>query len=236
MPVISIGDSIPYANQSLWLRLDLDSLRTTTPETIGETTWCVRKKYGEPGILLPPFERFRSGISRERWAVVEENRGWIEASPTLFADIIAEHQAFRYPKVPDLDVDAALYEIDFMSEGDQRLCRLFHEGDTMARIHLLSRFLSEETREMAVRVLSRNYPDQLPKRYHRRFKAYMAAVNPDSKENGLLDYRGRVRTTPVGAMQSILKLRGDISLSDQQQRLLDGLAGHIRRAFNRNLR
>jgi len=34
VPVIYIGDSIPYSNQTLWLRLDLPELQLATPDTI----------------------------------------------------------------------------------------------------------------------------------------------------------------------------------------------------------
>jgi len=68
-PVISIGTSIPYPNQTLWLRLDQRLLCETTPQSIPETIWVVRKRLGEPPILLPPHDRYWERIGDERSAL-----------------------------------------------------------------------------------------------------------------------------------------------------------------------
>jgi exodeoxyribonuclease-1 len=65
IPVLSIGNSIPYSNQTLWLRLDLPELRETKTGSIAESTWIVRKRYGEPGILLPPNQRYMKFLGDE---------------------------------------------------------------------------------------------------------------------------------------------------------------------------
>ena len=69
IPVISIGTSIPYPNQTLWLRLDLPQLRETTPQTIADTTWVIRKRLGEPAILLPPHDRYWEKLGKDRSAI-----------------------------------------------------------------------------------------------------------------------------------------------------------------------
>jgi exodeoxyribonuclease-1 len=231
VPILSIGTSVPYGNQSLWLRLDSADLQQATPETIEETTWAVRKKFGEPGLLLPPLKRFRRGVSMERWRQVEENRRFLEARPDLFQRIIDHHRQYRYPEVPELDLDGALYEIGFPSQSDRELSRRFHAGDPARRVDLIERFKSPHLRNMAVRLLGRNFPRQLPRRHRREFEAYLARVNPTEKRQALLDYRGNARTTPVEVLQEIDELKRSPDLSARGQDLLDQLESYVRHTF-----
>lgn len=230
-PVISIGNSVPYSNQSLWLRLDQPELQETTPETIQDNTWVVRKKFGEPGILLPPLERFRHGVSPERWAVAEENRIWLEARNDLFAQIVDYHQQFRYPEVPDVDLDAALYEIGFPSSLTQELCREFHGADLVKKVRLVEEFPDSGTRDMAIRVLGRNYPGRLPRRHQKVFDKYMASVNPTSKSRAPVDYKGNHRTTPTEVLAKIERLNQEGEMGIRGRQLLHELEVDLRERF-----
>jgi exodeoxyribonuclease I len=231
VPVVSIGHSEPYSNQSLWLRLDQAELQETTPETIADNTWVIRKKFGEPGILLPPLERFRQGVSPERWAVAEENRVWLKAHHELFLEIVAYYRQFRYPEVPHVDLDAALYQIGFPSAFTQELCRKFHGADPVGRVHLIEQFPDSETQQMAIRVLGRNYPGRLPRRHQKVFDKYMAQVNPTSKSGAPVDYKGNHRTTPRGVLAKIERFNQDGDLGIRGRQLLHELEVDLRTRF-----
>ncbi|MFQ5772129.1 MAG: exodeoxyribonuclease I, partial [bacterium] len=101
VPVLFLGHSIPYDNQSLWLRLDLPNLRTTTIASIPEQTWVIRKKYGEPGIILPPYERFLAKIDFERCQNMTENKKWLEENPELLEKISRYYREYAYPEIPN---------------------------------------------------------------------------------------------------------------------------------------
>lgn len=232
LPVISMGNSIPYGNQSLWLWADGADMRQVDAETVLQRTRVVRKRFGEPGILLPPHKRFRHGVSPRRWAQFEENKNWLTAHPHMFQQIVAAHQNFRYPEVPDVDLDAALYDIGFFSPQDNETCRRFHAASLQGKVRLLEAFSRPEIRGLALRLLGRNYPGRLPGRYRREFAAFMARVNPGKASDALVDYQGRPRNTPSEALGKIEALKGDIDLSARQYRLLDGLEQYVRQAFN----
>jgi len=231
VPVISIGKSIPYNNQTLWLRLDMPELRKTTAETIETTTWAVRKRYGEPGILLPPFERYMKYLTSERISNIEENRQWLMSNPDLFRKIINYHREYRYPEIPDLDVDASLYQMGFLSDHEQELCMLFNNVQIEEKSEIASRFPRPETRDLAYRVLCRNYPENLPKEITGDFKKYMKKVNPSRKDDGLLDYKGDRKTTPESAMDEIAALRNGSGMDHDQLALLHELEEHIKDNF-----
>ena len=230
IPVIYIGDSIPYQNQTLWLRLDLPELRNTSPDTIPDTSWVVRKKLGEPGIILPPYERYWRLLG-ERQTTVEENLRWLESHTELFQKIMDYHREYSYPEIPDLDVDAALYQIGFLSDREQEVCQLFHNALPDEKIKLINRFPTDVTRKLAERIICRSFPDNMPKRMKKDFKKYMQRVNPKTEVDALLDYRGEKRRTPRSALTEISGLRQKANLDLTQLELLGDLERYIKTEF-----
>jgi len=208
-PVLGLGDSIPYSNQSLWLRLDREELRATDRESIDDTTWVIRKKAGEPPIVLPPRKRFWDRLSPESAALARENRQWLAGESELLGRIASHHRQFRYPEVPDVDPDGRLYENGFPSPGDRRLCRKFQSAAFEERLEIARRFADPCLGTLARRVLFRNYPDRLDGELRREFEDYMRRINPDSAELAPVDYRGRRRRTPVETLGEIRRLAGE---------------------------
>jgi exodeoxyribonuclease-1 len=231
VPVISIGRSLPYSNQTLWLRMDLPQLRQTTADTISETSWIIRKRMGEPGILLPPRERYWKLIDEERNTIFEENLGWLQENPDIFHKIVLYYREFRYPFIPDLDPDASLYQIGFYSRADEKQCRLFHRASLAEKAKMASQFSSPDARRLAGRVLCRNYPEEALDETSQTHDSYMHRINPLKPEDALVDYRGDKRTTPAGALTEIADLKQAGGLDDHQLQLLDDLEEYIRTAF-----
>jgi exodeoxyribonuclease I len=231
-PVLYIGDSIPYSNQTLWLRLDLPALRETTPETIATSSWVIRKRLGDLPIILPPHARYLERLNEERKKCVAENLSWIAGHPDLFQGIIRYHQDFRYPEIPDLDPDAALYQMGFLSRLEEQLCRQFHAADPSDKALLLKNFQREEIRSLAARILFRNYPEEAPGSYKGEYNRYMKRVNAARAEEALCDYKGAKRTTPAEALLEIDRLNREGSLDTEQHQLLADLALYLKRAFS----
>jgi exodeoxyribonuclease-1 len=232
VPVISIGTSIPYPNQTLWLRMDLPQLQHTSTDSIAETSWIIRKRIGEPGILLPPQKRYWKRIGAERNAVFEQNIAWLQQNPELFQEIITYYRKFSYPFIPNLDPDAALYQTGFYSRADEKLCRMFHRVPEDQKAAIIAQFTNPVPRVLAERVLFRNYPENHRNAYDTQLSRYMQRINPLTEEDALLDYRGERRTTPSDALAEIDHLVQYGDLDDHQHRLLDDLAGYIKSTFN----
>ena len=231
VPVISIGNSIPYSNQTLWLRMDLPQLRETTADTIEETSWVIRKRLGEPGILLPPQERYWERIGKERNTIFKENLEWLQKNMDIFQMIMAYYQDFRYPFIPALDPDASLYQIGFYSRADEQFCRLFHQASFDQRPGIIVQLSNPAARALAQRIFFRNYPDAVPDEYARTHREYMSRINPATQKDAIQDYRGEKRTTPRGALAEITQLKQAGELDGQQMQLLDDLGGYIKSAF-----
>ncbi len=236
VPVISIGASIPYSNQTLWLRMDLPQLRQTTSDTIAETSWIIRKRMGEPGILLPPQDRYWKRIGEPRRSVFAENLRWLQEQSDIFQKIVTYHREYRYPFIPDLDPDASLYQTGFYSRADEMLCRKFHRASLDQKATIISQFSNPDARILAGRILYRNWPQDIPGDDDHDHQSYLQQINPLTEEDAIVDFRGDKRTTPAGALAEISRLKQAGGLDEPRQRLLDDLAEYIRDKFkNRSL-
>lgn len=231
-PVLYIGESTAYSNQTLWLRIDLPELRETTPETIATSSWVIRKRLGDVPIILAPHARYLERIHAERKKCMEENLAWIAGHAKLFQEIMRYHQQFRYPEIPDLDPDAALYQMGFLSRPEEHLCRQFHAAEPSDKALLLKKFEREEIRSLAARILFRNYPEAAPPSHKGEYTQYLKRVNAPRAQEALYDYKGARRTTPVDALLEIDRLNREGNLDADQGRLLADLALYLKQTFN----
>lgn len=229
-PVLFLGQSIPYKNQGLWLRLDLPELTGITQENLEEKSWVIRKKYGERGLLLPPLERYLEKINPERQTHMQTNLQWLHDHPQELEMIIDHYRRFRYPVVPDLDPDAALYEIGFPSKHDENLCWRFNRADLNEQLELANQFQNKVYRELAQRLLLRN-TCPLPPSLQPVFEKWMVKVNPASSKKALKDYRGESRRTPAATRLEINRLRTEKELTATEQSALDSLENYLGRQF-----
>ncbi|MFK5971640.1 MAG: exonuclease domain-containing protein [Candidatus Marithrix sp.] len=230
IPVLFIGNSIPYKNQTLWLRLDQIELQDITVDNIASKNYVIRKKYGEPGIVLPFIDHYNF-LTAKKLTIVENNQAWLQSNSILFHKIIQYHREFKYPKIPNLDCDVALYQNGFLPTQEQELCRQFHKADLAGKIDIVNQFESIDMRKQASRLLCRNYPVDLPLMLTRDFAEYMQQVNPNNAEYALQDYKNDKRTTPKDALIQINKLLTEEKLDKQQIELLDELAKYVKKNF-----
>ena len=233
-PVLSIGNSIPYSNQTLWLRLDLPTLEDTRTDTIDDSTWIVRKRYGEPGIILPPHQRYWKFLSAERNAIVTENLKWLQSNSQIFQQIATYHREYSYPFIPSLDPEAALYQIGFFNRTDEKLFKKFQAAPVEEKLKIINRLSSEDARTLAKRLLCRNYPEDLPGSVTAEFDAYLRQVNPLHEDQAMVDYKREPRLTPAAALTEIKRLKRSGRLDNDQMTLLDDLKDYIKKNFPRN--
>jgi exodeoxyribonuclease-1 len=230
-PVLYLGDSIPYKNQSLWLRLDQPELQNTVDDSVFETTRAIRKRMGEPEIILPPLDRFMVHLSPDRKAVMDENIRWLKAEKKRFYAIVREYCEFRYPDVPDVDPDAALYTSGFLSKEAERLCALFHRNLGEKGIALVDGFGQAHLKQLALRIFLRNFDNTDFNGYEGERLAYLERVNALDELSAMVDYRNERRLTPGKALEQIGELRRENLCDGEQTALLDDLESYVKERF-----
>ncbi len=228
-PVLSLGQHNHYKNQSLWLRLDKPELSTMTKDSVAETSWVARKKMGEPGMLLPMAERFTQRLTAERLQITADNLQWLQYNPHLLQEVTEFHREYTYPKIPELDPQAALYEAGFLKPYEQQLCQLFHRTKPESRAQLTPQFVNPILQQIMLRAMGRNYPEYLPVDLAEQFNEYLIAGNSLTKTTDRVDYRGEKRLAPQAALAAINSLGTERTLNDKQQELLADLAGYIQK-------
>lgn len=231
-PVLLLGAHKLYKNQTQWLQLDTVDLSTTTTATIPTTTWVVRKKWGEPGFVLPPKERFLSHLSSERQAQAAANKAWLQAHPDLFEQIIDYHLSFTYPPVPLADVESNLYGNGFWSADEENLCRQFHKADLAGKIALVQKMKNPKLIAIAIRALGRRHPDHLPADIAAQFIEYMDKINPARETPALIDFKSQPRMTPQQALKDIADIRARETLDPVHAQLLNELEGYLKDKFS----
>ncbi|MEA2060649.1 MAG: exonuclease domain-containing protein [Thermodesulfobacteriota bacterium] len=227
-PVLHLGYSSPYPNQSLWLRLDTENFRLDhfDPEEPGVS--IIRKKAGESRLILPPLDRFFSRLSRSQKVLCASNLNEVKSNPEGVKKTADFYRGYTYPYVPDLDVDASLYQEGFFTKQEKKEIVRFHSTQGQARLSELDRFSSPRVRSLAVRILFRNYPD-----LHARFTEEEYGKHRDSlkfmdHKNRLKGYKNDTRFSLSDAEKEILKIKNEMTLDREQDKLLGWLKSYLR--------
>jgi len=224
-PVLGLGQHKIYKNQSLWLKLDNPALTTTQADYITESTICYHKKYGEPGFILPYNDRHTNKLSDERIEITQKNIEWLHKNKEKLNAIGNYYQNFTYPKIPEIDAYAALYDNGFLTPTEEQQCRTFHNASVSEKIKQINEFSNSTLHELATRIISSNYPEQLTTELKNEHQQYLAKIyqNKFSKT----DYRGEKKLLPSFALAEINKIKTEKELDQQQIELLEELKAYL---------
>ena len=223
-PVVGLGQHYHYKNQNLWLRLDLDNLSDTTANTINENTYIIRTRLSEQQIILPTKPRYLEKIKAAKLAKANENKAWLQKNSDLFHKICKHHQHYKYPTVSNVDIDAALYNINFPTQEEERAFREFHLAKAEQKESLATLLHSPIRKEQAFRILGRHYPQYLSTENKCYLDSYINSIS--SSENTPIDYLGNRHLTPQTALDQIEELNKQ-QLDKEQRQLLKELKDHI---------
>lgn len=166
-PVLHIGNSIPYKNQGLWVRLDQEGMMagdgdddTSEASDVSDASdtfdwYVIRKKPGDQYVVLPCLDRFLSRLDAASRAMAKANLTKAQADPGPFLDTVRELLEYRYPDVPDIDPDADLYQSGFFSVTEKKEMTEFHDAADKADV--LGVLASPRIKRLAVRIVARNF-------------------------------------------------------------------------------
>lgn len=227
-PVIPIGPSKAYKNQRLWLRLDTEHILGDGTSNEFEDTFVVRKRYGDTPIILPALDRFLEKVTLTAVSKVESNIDLLKRDPERFKAFVDYHCEFRYPYVPHIDSDAALYQDGFFSAQEKKESLRFHQSLSSQDLFSLDQIQSDRVKQLAIRIIGRNFPDRLPLSDEKDFCAYINRLKPVSEDDPITGYKGDLKFNVPEALEELedLYLKTD-DLTKKQRQMLDRIKTYI---------
>jgi exodeoxyribonuclease-1 len=226
-PALSLGQHHHYKNQSLWLRLDKPELRQTNLDNVADTTWVAKKRPGDVGFLLPYSGRFMKHMNEQRQQQCEQNLAWLKDNPKVFKEIKEYHQEYKYPDVPNVDVDAALYQSGFLTPAEQQLSTQFHNAEPAKKITIAREFSNSDLQQIAIRMIARNYPRYLDQTGQKNFSKHLQKIYTDEVEQAPVDYRNQRQLTVPVALEKIDETLSQADVQPHKQELLLGLKKYL---------
>ena len=229
-PVVHVGGSVPYKNQSLWIRLDKEGLFDRIDEAFdGYDVMTIRKKPGDQLLVLPALDRFWEKLSVASRAACKKNLDCVEKNKSRFDRTVSYHRNFKYPQVPDIDLDADLYQGGFFSFQDKKEIAIFHNTEDEKRGQVVQGFKSDRVRVLAQRVLVRNFnenPECAPE-----FRAHLKRLCGGDQKASIKGYKEDTKLTCAKALGELEEIEVDAGLAfdSDQKDLLRWLKAHIQK-------
>lgn len=210
-PVLHLGQHYQYKNQNLWLRLDV--------EKIIDTAYVIRKKAGENELLLPVKPRYLEKLSAERRALAQKNKLWLQQNPAVLTELCHYHRHYIYPKVANIDADAALYEIGFPDRAEENWLQKFHQAPAEKKMAIAEHFSTALRKEQALRIMGRHFFNALTLDQQALFKEHVQKALHSSADLAPIDYRNQRKLTIPTALTELMTLQNS-ELSSEQLALL----------------
>ena len=233
-PVLGIGSSRVYGNQTLWLRLDIPGFPggSEAPED-PDKMFVIRKKNGEPPVILPPLERFYHRLTPEQQTLIKQNLSVLSLHHQWFSRLIEYHRNYAYPVVPNVDVDAGLYQDGFFSSGEKKEIDAFHLAGAPQRMETVCKMTHSRIRKLGARILFRNFPHEVLSDVAAEATGFNAKHYMDQvrcEDDPIRGFKNDVRYGVVQAREEIKKMLTEdntVTLDDEQLLLLKEIDRHI---------
>lgn len=222
-PALNLGQHQSYKNQTLWLRLDDPNLVELSAHNAAEKTYPIRRKTAENVIVLPPKPRFQQRLTTSQCEQSELSLAWLQQHPQVLTAIREHHCQYTYPAVPNLDPDAALYQLGFASATENQAMQAFHQAAPEDKAAAASLIRCPARQTLAHRIIAKHYPHCLPKQAETEFQAYLQHQFT-APETTVIDYRQQPKLNHVSALNEINALTDLPSASSE---LLTTLTDYI---------
>jgi len=213
-PVIHLGQSLPYKNQSLWLRLDSEVMPGFGDALNSGDAHVIRKRPGDGLIILPALERFWNRMLASSKQLSDENLKKIRSQWERFFEFIQSHLEYKYPYIPDLDPDAALYQDGFFSGKEKKECELFHKTGNDQKLLIADQIQSPRIKVLANRILDRNFSIDPLQEKSRDYQSHLDRLRSFSEEDKIKGYRGDTKYDRHQALEELKELENTLLKSD----------------------
>ncbi len=229
-PVIHLGQSQPYKNQSLWLRLDSEAIPGFGNELNSDDAHVIRKRPGDGLIILPSLERFQNRMPEFSKQLADDNIRKIRMEWKKFFEFIRYQTEYRYPYIPDIDPDAALYQDGFFSAKEKKDCELFHKTKNDLKRGILNQIQSPRIKAMANRILDRNLLGESIPALSEESQSHLKRLRSFSEEDNIKGYRGDIKLNRSKGLEELKELEATLLNSDaDKKKRIDWLKEYIKK-------
>lgn len=227
-PVVHLGQSLPYKNQSLWLRLDLDDILDFDSDADLKDTYVIRKKPGDALIILPVLERFWNRMPIDSQQAANENMKKICLYWEKFFKFLQYHLEYKYPIVPDMDPDAALYQDGFFTAQEKKQCDLFHKTPDHQKQEVLNQMQSQRIKLLASRILARNFEDLSGETSATEYHLYLNKLKSSLESDQIKGYKNDIKLNLEQGMQELKEMeQAAMPLNQDQEKVLGWLKKYL---------
>ena len=226
-PVLHIGGSEPYPNQSLWLRLDTEHFLPGAFDPEKNQPPVIRKKTAEANLILPPVERFWTRLSGKQQQICSDNLAALSSRPGIFSRIVHHHRSYKYPVVPDLDADAGLYQDGFFSRDEKKAMALFHRAEGRKKVSVLEKTTTSRVKTLAARIVARNFPELEPLLPEDLQDGYREMVQGLGEKNRIRGFKNDFKLSLPEAEQAIVDIESKGGLDSEQEGIMVWLKSRV---------
>jgi exodeoxyribonuclease-1 len=230
-PVIHLGQSRPYKNQSLWLRLDSEAIPGFGNELNAKDGHVIRKRPGDGLIILPALERFWNRMSASSKQFTDENLKKICSQYEKFFEFIKYHLEYRYPFIPDMDPDASLYQDGFFSAKEKKECDKFHLAGKDRKHEIVDHMQSPRIKILANRILDRNFSKGPLQIKSKEYQCHLDQLRSVSEANRIKGYRGDTKYGRYKALEELKELENTLLNPDPDQKKMMVWLNHYIKEF-----
>jgi len=231
VPVVHLGQSIPYKNQSLWLRLDSEDILGIDANANLVDTFVIRKRAGDALIVLPTLERFWDKLPKEIQQLARDNMAKIRCHGDAFFKFIQYHCEYKHPFIPNMDPDAALYQDGFFSFQEKKQCELIHKIlSNLKQGHknqnILEDIKSPRLKILLSRIIARNFDDLSEKKSGIEDSLYMEKLRSSLEEDQIIGYKQNVKFNCKQGLQELKEIDKTL-FNIEQLKMLEWLKVYI---------
>jgi len=221
---ISIGRHNEYKNQSLWLKVDYPNISDYL-DVEDKTPRVLKRKDGEPSFILPWNKSYDHVIGEDRVNNVLENIKWLDSNVEIIDEFISNTRQRTYDKIENLDIDASIYELGLIKNDEAEDISQFHNADINGKMQIINSTASKRISALGLRVLFRNYHDQLNENIKNKAKESIAHIDS-------VNIRGKARRSPLNAIDEANNILLKEDLDEEQSKILKEYISYLNRLMN----
>ena len=210
-PILILGTHLEYDNQIMLLRLDLDM---NNPQFI-------KRKISEPSFIVPYNSKYSFTMNEDRIDTTNKNLKLLCTHPEFLPSIIDQALNQVHDSNIDIDIDATLYTLDFLTSNEKNQAKTFHSLEHPDRLDMLNNLDDGRIKRLIKRIMIRNYPDTMS-------SEFLNKIYTDEFSLDTTDLSGEKHLTSQVALDRIFSIKNTKDSDATQIKILDEYEKYLR--------